>query len=484
VILAMALSGVLAMVGCANSNSSSSGTGSNITATPTFSPGAGTYNVSKTVTIGDATQGAVLYCTTDGTTPTTSSPQCSLPTTVFKSEFLQAIAVAPGKAASAVASAGYTISPNAVATPTFSPAGGPYTGPQTVTINESTSGAIVYYTLDGTAPSANSTLYAGPVSISQTATLSAIAVAAAFADSPIVTATYTIQLVLPAPTISGINPASANAGGAALALAVSGANFVSNSTVQWNGAALATTYGSATQLTATVPASLIASAGTANVTVAQTSDVSAPATFTINAVTPTITGVNPSSGAAGTSVTITGTNFTGATAVNFGGTPAISFTVNSATSITAVSPAGTGTVDVSVVAPNGTSPAVAADRFTYINVVPTLSGISPAAGATTGGTSVTITGASFTGATAVNFGTTPATSFTVNSATSITAISPAGTGTVDAGRHQCDCRSRSIHLFLYCSNTDRHQSRHRPVGRRYLCNHHRNKFYRRDRGQF
>ncbi len=132
-VAATALLCVLAMVGCASNNSSSSG--SNVTATPTFSPGAGTYNKSQTVTIADTTQGAVLYCTTDGTTPTASSPQCSQPTTVFKTEFLQAIAVAPGMSPSAVASAGYTISPNAAATPTFNPAGGNFTGTQTVTIS-------------------------------------------------------------------------------------------------------------------------------------------------------------------------------------------------------------------------------------------------------------------------------------------------------------------------------------------------------------
>jgi hypothetical protein len=65
-------------------------------------------------------------------------------------------------------------------------------------------------------------------------------------------------------------------------------------------------------------------------------------------------------------VTINGTGFTGATAVDFGTTPATSFTVNSAgTQITAVDPAGTGKVDVTVTGPFGTSPTTAADQFTY-----------------------------------------------------------------------------------------------------------------------
>src|SRR6185437_15766225 len=67
----------------------------------------------------------------------------------------------------------------------------------------------------------------------------------------------------------------------------------------------------------------------------------------------TVASVAPSSGPqpGGTTVTITGANFSEATAVSFGATPAASFTVNSASSITAVSPAGTGVVDVTVTTP-------------------------------------------------------------------------------------------------------------------------------------
>jgi hypothetical protein len=72
---------------------------------------------------------------------------------------------------------------------------------------------------------------------------------------------------------------------------------------------------------------------------------------------PTVTNVNPNTGptSGGTSVTITGTNFFVVTAVNFGSNPAASFIVNSSSQITATSPAGTGTVDVTVTAGGGTS---------------------------------------------------------------------------------------------------------------------------------
>jgi len=86
---------------------------------------------------------------------------------------------------------------------------------------------------------------------------------------------------------------------------------------------------------------------------------------------PTVASLNPGSGglAGGLSVTITGSNFTGATGVSFGGVAASSFTVNSATQITAVDPAvsAAGSVDVTVTTGNGTSATSAADKFTYVS---------------------------------------------------------------------------------------------------------------------
>jgi len=128
-------------------------------------------------------------------------------------------------------------------------------------------------------------------------------------------------------------------------------------------------------------------------------------------------------------VVITGTALTGATAVNFGQGNPSTFTINSATTIYATAPAGTGTVDVTVTTPGGTSATTLSDQYTYtVPTAPTVTGLSPSAGFN--GTSVIVTGTHFTGTSAVSFGGDPAT-FTVNSATSITATVPGGTGSVD-----------------------------------------------------
>jgi hypothetical protein len=115
----------------------------------------------------------------------------------------------------------------------------------------------------------------------------------------------------------------------------------------------------------------VASAATNyTVTVTDANSATAMATFslTVSPVPPTVTAVSPNGGppAGGTSVTITGTNFTGASAVSFGGSAARRFAVNGPTSITALSPGGAaGTVDVTVTTGNVTSATSAADHFTY-----------------------------------------------------------------------------------------------------------------------
>ena len=148
-----------------------------------------------------------------------------------------------------------------------------------------------------------------------------------------------------------------------------------------------------------------------------------------------VSGISPSAGlaAGGTSVTIAGSGFTGATAVQFGSTAAQSFTVNSNSQIMAVSPAGSGTVDVQVRVAGQWSVPTAADRFSFLGT-PTVTAVSPASGPTSGGTAVTISGTNFDTAssgTTIKFGANPATNVNCISPTNCTAASPTGSGTVD-----------------------------------------------------
>src|SRR3989449_945062 len=157
-------------------------------ATPTISPAAGTYSGAQTVTLSDATSGATIYYTTDGSTPSPSSTRYTGPILVMQTTTIKAMAVANGMADSDVASATYTIVLK-VATPTISPAGGTYSGGQTVTLSDATSGATIYYTTDGSTPTTASTRYTGPIAVSQTTTLKAMAAASGIADSDVASAT-------------------------------------------------------------------------------------------------------------------------------------------------------------------------------------------------------------------------------------------------------------------------------------------------------
>jgi hypothetical protein len=145
------------------------------------------------VTISDTTSGAAIYYTTNGTTPTPSSTLYSGAIAVSATETIKAIAVASGDTASAVASATYTINLPEAATPTFSPVAGTYTSAQTVTISDATSGATIYYTTNGTAPTTSSTVYSGAITVSASETLEAIATASGYLASSVGSAAYTIS---------------------------------------------------------------------------------------------------------------------------------------------------------------------------------------------------------------------------------------------------------------------------------------------------
>jgi hypothetical protein len=153
----------------------------------------------------------------------------------------------------------------AASTPTFLPVAGTYTTALSVTISDTTTGVTIYYTTNGTTPTTSSTVYSGAIPVTSTETLEAIATATGYSTSAVASAAYIIAN--PAPAISGLSPAFTNAGGAVFTLTVNGSGFIASSTVYWGASALTTTYVSATQLTAQVPAADIATAGTIAITV-------------------------------------------------------------------------------------------------------------------------------------------------------------------------------------------------------------------------
>jgi hypothetical protein len=191
-------------------------------------------------------------------------------------------------------------------------------------------------------------------------------------------------------------------------------------------AATSFTVVSSTEITAVSPPQ-----GAGNVNIVVTTARGSNARGTVNRFTytippPVITAVSPNSGTAagGTTVTITGAYFLGASKVTFGIVAATSYTVVSDTQITAVTPAQLGARAVSVTTPEGTSSKTPPVPFTF-KVIPVVTSISPASGTTAGGTTVTITGTGFTRAGRVTFNGVPAMSFNVVSDTEITAVSPA-----------------------------------------------------------
>ena len=266
--------------------------------------------------------------------------------------------------------------------------------------------------------------------------------------SPVTTADQFIY----GPTITSISPTSGSAAGG-VKVTVKGTGFKSDGAVNkiemnLGGASVTPTAVSETELTFVTPKSLPTTApatdtvqlrtpGTSGQ--AQPGDAAAPVPFVylpVPAVTSVLRpgGYDPDGGiGGGTVVTITGTGFTGATAVSFGSTRAAGFTVVSETQITATSPAAAasaGAVNVTVAAPGGKSAASEHGQFVY---VPTITGLAPTSGPVTGGTEITLTGTGFDSDGGVEYvisGTEHfLTALHVVSATTVTGVVPASKST-------------------------------------------------------
>jgi LysM repeat protein len=392
---------------------------------PTFSPAAGTYTTSQSVTISDATAGTIIYYTTNGTTPTTSSTVYSGPITVSATETLEAIAVEAGYTNSAVASAAYTVAP-VLPAPTFSPTPGTYTTSQTVIISDSTAGTTIYYTTNGTTPTTSSTVYSGAIAVSATETLKAIAVESGYCNSPPATAAYTIAPVLPTPTFSLAPGTYTTSQAVTISDATAGTTiyYTTNGTTPTTSSSV---YSSTITVSATETLEAIA------VETSYTNSAVASAAYTIAPVLPAPT-FSLAAGTYTTSQTVTISDTTAGTTIYYttnGTTPTTSSTVYSGP----ITVSATEMLEAIAVETDYTNSAVASAAYTIAPVLPAPT-FSPAPGTYT--TSQTVTISDATAGTTIYYttnGTTPTTSSTKYTG----AITVSATETLEAIAVEAGC---------------------------------------------
>jgi hypothetical protein len=169
------------------------------TPAPVIGPTSGTFSGSQTITICfnaacTPVSGGTIYYTLDGSIPTGSSSVYKGPFSISSSLTVTAIASVTGQLQSTTASVIYSSTSNA-ANPVFSPAPGTYSGPQTLSLTSATSGATIYFTIDGTTPTASSLQYTGPIYVGASETVNAIATAPNLSPSAVVSGAYTITPV-------------------------------------------------------------------------------------------------------------------------------------------------------------------------------------------------------------------------------------------------------------------------------------------------
>ena len=169
--------------------------------TPSLSLAPGTYTGEQTVTVTNVDPDVVMHYTMSGADPTEADPIVASGAALAITQNLT-LKVRGWKAGAvtALAQAAYAVRP---AAPTISPGTGQYSSVQTVTLSTATPGAAVRYTTDGSLPNGSSTLYASPISVSTSSTVRAIAVRSGWTDSPVSSATYSMNFgTLAPPTVS------------------------------------------------------------------------------------------------------------------------------------------------------------------------------------------------------------------------------------------------------------------------------------------
>lgn len=301
----------------------------------TFSIPPAIYTSTQSVALSAPQAGSSIFYTTNGTTPTTSSTPYTAPISVTSTTTIRAIVVVSGFSNSPITAETITINGSATqaANVTYSPAAGSYSGPQTINMSTITSGATIYYTLNGTTPTTasplafvsgtNANIYVNQPS----ETIKAIAATPTLAPSTVTTASYTTSATCLAPTFSP------NGGTFSSAQTVTISNPSSCPVVVWSsngnpetngatGATIGTVYSG--PITVSADSIVYATAGGT----AKTDSNASSAPFIFSGSTPTASAPVFSPGAG----TYTGTQ--AVTATNPSSAPTGCYTTNGATPVT------------------------------------------------------------------------------------------------------------------------------------------------------
>jgi hypothetical protein len=333
---------------------------------------------------------------------------------------------------------------NAPTVTSISPSAGPTAGGTAVTITGTNFLAGATATIGG----ANCT---GLTVVSATSITCTTGAAAAGLQNVVVTNTDTQNgtltngyLYLAPPTVTSVSPnAGALAGGTAVT--ITGTAFVAGATVDFGGSACTgVTVVNATTITCTTAAHA-AGAVTVTITNPDTQNGNLASAYTYQAA-PTVTSIAPNAGAlaGGTAITITGTGFVAGAAVDLGGSACTGITVVSATSITCTTAAHAAGAVTATVTNADTQSGNLASAYTY-QAAPTVTAVSPSAGALAGGTAITITGTGFLAGATVDFGGSACGGVTVVSPTSITCTTTAhAAGAVTVSVTNTDTQSGSL----------------------------------------
>jgi hypothetical protein len=351
--------------------------------------------------------------------------------------------------------------------PSFSPAPGAYTTAQSVTLSDTTSGATIYYTLDGSTPTTSSTVYTSAINVPSTTTIKAIAAAPGLSNSAVAVGDYTFGSQTGSISFVQVNSATPQSAQTTVAVPYAAPQFAGDLNVVVVG------WNDVTHTVSSVKDTLgnvytLAVGPTQNSTVALSQSVyyakniaAAPAggntvTITFNGATPypdirilEYSGVSLTSPVDVTSSATGNSASSATTAVTTTNANDLLFGANMVFTLT--SGAGTGFTNRIITTPDGD---IAEDRLVaatgsysatatlnpagawvmqmvafsaVATPAPTITSLSPASGATSGGTLITITGTNFVSGATVTFGGAAATNVVVSNSTSITALTPAGT---------------------------------------------------------